>query len=245
MIEPNVWRGLKATALNQLETQNYKQADLSDALSSEGVLVADLIANRESLIDQWIPGVEVFSRRVFSQKGRGHFSELVRINEGILNDIGLMPQQYASASMHAKSAKGFHIHPPHIPAEYSAEDWFSKCYINEPANFSLRNYGLEQWDVMFFLTSICEVFLVDERVGMPRNVMRFTIHGDKYPGSENAAVVIPPGVAHAIKNIGAEDLIMTYGTSTPFNPDWEGRIVSCVEEVSLDERWETYMNKPL
>ena len=205
--------------------------------------MSDLIEHRKSLSDVWIPGVEVFSRQVFQQKNRGHFSELMRLNEGVLKEIGIVPQQYASASMHQKSAKGFHIHPPHIPSEYSADAWFTKCYLDEPQNYSLRNYHLEQWDVMFFLTSICEIFLVDERAGMPRRVMRFIINGDNNAGIDNAAVVIPPGVAHAIHNIGAEDLIMTYATSTSFNPDWEGRIESSIENSSLDESWASYLNQ--
>jgi len=241
MIDPKLWKGLKPEALTRLEARNYEQLNIEDALSSSGVLVSDLISKEESLFDRWIPGVEVFSRRVFQQESRGYFAELTRLNEGPLHDIGLEPKQYASACMYQKSAKGFHLHPPHIPAEYNAEEWFTKCYINEPKNFSLRNYDLEQWDVMFFLTSICEVFLVDERAGMPRRVMRFTIYGDKYLGAENAAVVIPPGVAHAIRNIGSEDLIMTYGTSTSFNADWEGRIVSGLEEDILDESWKKYI----
>ena len=32
-------------------------------------------------------------------------------------------------------------------------------------------------------------------------------------GADNVAVVIPPGVGHALRSIGNEDLIMAYGTS--------------------------------
>jgi len=55
------------------------------------------------------------------------------------------------------------------------------------------------------------------------------------------AVVIPPGVAHGLRNIGARDLIMIYGTSTTFNPDWEGRIESGVEACALPGEWGIYM----
>lgn len=102
----------------------------------------------------------------------------------------------------------------------------------------------EQWDVMFFLTGICEMILTDEREGMPRRVMRFTIAGDSRPGADNAAVVIPPGVAHALRNIGNEDLIMVYGTTTTFNPDWEGRLESAVEQSLLPNDWQSFLSNP-
>ncbi|MGJ8677703.1 MAG: hypothetical protein ACSHX0_09315 [Akkermansiaceae bacterium] len=242
MNHSNTWKGIRPEARTHLETRSYARAPLAEAMATTGVQVSELITEREALSESWIPGVELFSRRVFQQKGRGYFSELTRTNEGVLKDIGLEPQQYASALMHRDSAKGFHIHPPHIPDEYSAEDWFKKCFLDEPENVALRNYDLEQWDVMFFLTSICEMILVDERAGMPRRVMRFIIAGDSHSSPDNAAVVIPPGVAHALRGIGNEDLIMAYGTSTSFNPEWEGRISSDVELAPLAESWDDYLN---
>jgi hypothetical protein len=59
--------------------------------------------------------VEIFPRRVFQQKGRGYFAELTRLSEAVLDRIGPRPRQWASALMHRDSAKGFHIHPPHVP----------------------------------------------------------------------------------------------------------------------------------
>ena len=72
--------------------------------------------------------------------------------------------------------------------------------------------------------------------------MRFTISGDSKPGNYNAAVVIPPGVGHALRSIGNEDLIMVYGTSTTFNPDWEGRIGSVIENAPLPPDWADYLD---
>lgn len=94
---------------------------------------------------------------------------------------------------------------------------------------------------MFFLTGICEILLVDEREGLPRRVMRFLVAGDRRPGPDNAAVVIPAGVAHALRCIGDEDLIMVYGTSTCFNPVWEGRIASGIEMDPLPSDWAAYL----
>jgi dTDP-4-dehydrorhamnose 3,5-epimerase-like enzyme len=235
------WHGLKAAAREALETRDYSVGDLAHRLGSVGVNASEALAGRVSLDESWIPGVEIFPRRVFQQKGRGYFAELTRTNDGVLERIGLIPRQWASALMHRDSAKGFHIHPPFIPAGEDPAAWFKKLYLETPEDYSLRPYDKEQWDVMFFLTGICEMLLVDERIGMPRRIMRLTIPGDSRPGPDNAAVVIPSGVAHALRSIGSEDLIMVYGTSTSFNPAWEGRIESGVEKAPLPPDWETYL----
>ena len=143
--------------------------------------------------------------------------------------------------MHRDSAKGFHIHPPHVPDGAEPSQWFRELYIDSPEDYPRRPYDCEQWDVMFFLTGICEMILVDEREGLTRRAMRFTISGDSRPGNGNVAVVIPPGVGHALRSIGNQDLIMVYGTSTTFNPDWEGRIESGVENAPLPEDWVDYL----
>lgn len=237
----NRWKGLKASARARLETRDYSKDALARRLAGNGVGAGEVIQGRAELDDAWIPGVELFPRRVFQQKGRGYFAELTRLNEGVLDRIGLAPQQWASALMHRDSAKGFHIHPPFIPEGVSAGQWFRDLFVVAPEDYSRRPYGSEQWDVMFFLTGICEMILVDEREGLTRRIMRFSIAGDSRPGNDNAAVVIPPGVSHALRSIGNEDLIMVYGTSTTFNPDWEGRIESGIENAPLPMDWTDYL----
>ena len=238
------WTGLNPDARARLETRDYSQGDLAARLGAAGVNASEAINGRDGLGDAWIPGVELFPRRVFQQKGRGYFGELTRLTEGTLDRIGLAPRQWASALMHRDSAKGFHIHPPFIPEGQDPAAWFQKLYVESPGDFTLRPYDREQWDVMFFLTGICEMLLVDERQGMPRRTMRFTIPGDSRAGPDNAAVVIPSGVAHALRNIGNEDLIMVYGTSTVFNPEWEGRIASDIEKAPLPDDWVRYLAAP-
>jgi dTDP-4-dehydrorhamnose 3,5-epimerase-like enzyme len=233
--------GVKASARARLETRDYSKDALARRLAGNGVGAGEVIQGRAELDDAWIPGVEIFPRRVFQQKGRGYFAELTRLNVGVLDRIGLAPQQWASALMHRDSAKGFHIHPPFIPEGVSAGQWFRDLFVDAPEDYSRRPYGSEQWDVMFFLTGICEMILVDEREGLTRRIMRFSIAGDSMPGNDNAAVVIPPGVSHALRSIGNEDLIMVYGTSTTFNPDWEGRIESGIENAPLPMDWTDYL----
>jgi dTDP-4-dehydrorhamnose 3,5-epimerase-like enzyme len=237
----NTWQGLRESARSRIETRDYSKDELAGRMVTSGVGGGELIGGRSELEDVWIPGVEIFQRQVYQQKGRGYFSELARLNEGVLHDIGLAPQQWASALMHRDSAKGFHIHPPYIPAGVLAGQWFQQLFLDSPKNYSIRPYDKEQWDVMFFLTGLCEMILIDERQGMVRRIMRFTISGDSRPGVDNVAVVIPPGVGHALRSIGNEDLVMTYGTSTSFNPDWEGRISSDIERASLPLDWGEYL----
>lgn len=239
--DQNHWTGLNEAARRLLETRSYARPDLAGQLAQTGLGAGEVSAQKDELAEAWIPGVEVIPRRVFQQKGRGYFSELTRLSEGRLNEIGLQPQQWASALMHRGTAKGFHIHPPHIPEGVDPAEHFRGLFQSGSSNFSDRQYNLEQWDVMFFLLGMVEMILVDERQGMPRRAMRIEICGDSRPSADNAAVVIPPGVAHALRSIGNEDLVMTYGTSTSFNPDWEGRIASGIESFPLPSEWEDYI----
>lgn len=237
----NRWAGIRAEVRARLETRDYSKADAAERLGTSGLPGGEAVAQRAELGEAWIPGVEIFGRRVFQQQGRGYFAELTRLSEGPMQELGLVPSQWASALMHRDSAKGFHIHPPHIPEGEDPAGWFQDLYVRNPRDYSRRPYDQEQWDTMFILTSLCEMILVDEREGMPRRTMRFTIAGDSRPGPDNVAVVIPPGVAHALRNIGNEDLLMVYGTSTVFNPDWEGRLESGVEASLLPDDWVEYL----
>ena len=74
-----------------------------------------------------------------------------------------------------------------------------------------------------------------------KRIMRFFIDGDNHQSSNNAGVVVPPGVAHAIRVEGSEDVIMVYGTSTVFHPEFEGRIASEVESAELPEAWREFL----
>jgi dTDP-4-dehydrorhamnose 3,5-epimerase-like enzyme len=85
-----------------------------------------------------------------------------------------------------------------------------------------------------------EVFLVDERAGMDRRRMHLFIEGDDYRGKNNVGIVIPAGVAHAIRVEGTNDAIMVYGTSTKFDPSFEGRIADGIERAALPSEWQKY-----
>lgn len=240
----DLWKGLNPAAQAALSQRDYSAKSLPERLASTGVEAGELIAaDRGSLADAWIPGVELFARKIYPQRHRGFFGEFARQDDGLLAQIGLWPQQWATARMFAGTAKGFHIHPPYIPEGEDPEQWFQKLFVKEPTNYALRPYDREQWDAMFFVEGCVEMLLVDERAGMPRRVMRFIIEGDDHRGPNNAAVVIPSGVAHGLRVEGSTDAIMVYGTSTKFNPAFEGRLADSVERAPLPDDWQRYIDR--
>lgn len=239
-----LWHGLNAAAQKALVTRDYAPRSFADRLSEDGMEAGQLaVADRASteVCEAWIPGVEIFPRAIYHQRHRGVFGEFVRRDEGLLKRIGFWPSQWANARMFAHTAKGFHVHPPSIPEGKKPEAWMRRLFIEEPENYALRRYAEEQWDVMFFVQGVAEVILRDVRAGMPTRTMRFFIDGDNRPGANNVGIVVPPGIAHAIRVEGSEDVIMVYGTSTSFQPEFEGRIGSEIETAALPESWARFL----
>lgn len=242
--EEQLWAGLSAEARKALVTRDYSASGVAEQLAKGGIEAGQLLAADGTAADLravWIPGVEVFARTVYSQRHRGVFGEFVRRGEGVLGKIGLWPVQWATARMFAQTAKGFHVHPPSVPKGEKPAEWFQKLFGAEKADYTLRPYDREQWDVMFFVQGVGEMILREAREGMPERTMRLIISGDNLRGSNNVGVVVPPGVAHAIRVEGSEDLIMVYGTSTSFRPEFEGRIASEVETAQLPESWQRFL----
>jgi dTDP-4-dehydrorhamnose 3,5-epimerase-like enzyme len=242
--ERNLWSGLSAPAQEALAARDYKAGSFEHRLPKSGVAARELVATdrRARQIKRiWIPGVEIFSRTIHPQHHRGLFGEFARRDDGILARIGLWPKQWSAARMFAQSAKGFHVHPPNVPDGTSPERWNRRLFVTEQQNYSLRHYDDEQWDVMFFVQGRAEIILRDLRAGLPSRTMRFFVDGDNHRSSDNIGVVIPPGVAHAIRVEGSEDLIMVYGTSTIFHPEFEGRIASEIESAELPQAWQAFL----
>jgi len=244
--EENLWQGIEAGPRGDLNTRDYRTASFAQELSQRGLEASELVAadrNQRDVNEAWIPGVEIFARKIHAQRHRGLFGEFVRRDEGILARICLWPKQWSAARMFSNTAKGFHVHPPSIPKGGVAADWLRRVFIDERKNYSLRRYDDEQWDVMFFLQGRVEIILCDIRAGFPRRVMRLFVDGDNYRSNNNVGIVIPPGVAHAIRAEGTEDVIMVYGTSTVFHPEFEGRIASEVESAELPESWQRFLDR--
>jgi dTDP-4-dehydrorhamnose 3,5-epimerase-like enzyme len=238
------WQGLTEEGRAALVMRNYAPPTFSQQLAGAGIDAGKLVtADRASaeVREAWIPGVEIFPRTIYQQRHRGSFGEFARRDEGVLKRIGLWPTQWASARMFALTAKGFHVHPPSIPDGTAPTDWMRRCFLDEPANYSLRRYDKEQWDVMFFVQGVAEMILRDVRAGLPSRIMRFFVDGDNHRSAHNIGVVVPAGVAHAIRVEGSEDAIMVYGTSTAFTPAFEGRIASDVETATLPDSWQKFL----
>ena len=196
--EKNLWQGIDPAVQNALTARDYRTASFAQELAQRGLDAGVLVSankNQSEIKEAWIPGVEIFARKVYPQRHRGCFGEFVRRDEGILARIGLWPKQWSAARMFASTAKGFHVHPPSVPEGSTAADWVRRLFVDEPDNYSLRRYDDEQWDVMFFLQGRVEMILCDIRAGLQRRVMRFFVDGDNHRGNNNVGVVIPPGVA--------------------------------------------------
>lgn len=242
--DKELWQGLSADAQKALVMRDYAPQSFAVRLASAGIEAGKVASADPTTAENrevWIPGVEIFPRQIHHQRHRGVFGEFIRRDEGVLQRIGFWPAQWANARMFAQTAKGFHVHPPSIPDGMKPEDWMRRVFIDEPENYALRRYAEEQWDVMFFVQGVAEIILRDVRAGMATRTMRFFVDGDNHPGANNVGVVVPPGVAHAIRGEGSEDVIMVYGTSTSFRPEFEGRIASEVETAALPESWARFL----
>lgn len=239
-----LWEGLASEAQALLATRDYHAGSLSQRLKGSGVEAGELSKvdkTDSAMTSAWIPGVEVFARKIHAQRHRGMFGEFARRDEGVLAQIGLWPVQWASARMFANTAKGFHVHPPAIPDGKEPAEWLRHLFLEEPVNYSARPYDREQWDVIFFVQGVVEMILRDTRAGLDSRIMRIFIDGDNHRSGNNVGVVVPAGVAHAIRTEGTEDVIMVYGTSTSFRPEFEGRIASEIETAQLPESWQKFL----
>ena len=240
MSDEELWHGLRTDARQALSMRNYSTGSLAERLGLGGVDASQIVsASQGELASAWIPGVKIFARNIHPQRHRGLFGEFVRKGEGALADSKFWPNQWSAARMFARTAKGFHVHPPFIPEGKDAAEWMQQLFGETPS--ALPDYDREQWDMMFFVQGRVELILRDARAGLPARTMRLFIDGDNHRSANNVSVIIPPGVAHAVRVEGSEDAIMVYGTSTVFHPEFEGRIASEIETAELPESWRGFL----
>src|SRR5260370_1092954 len=139
--DQKLWQGLTAKTRAALAMRDYSAQSFAQQLAGAGVeasKVASADRSKAEVRDAWIPGVEIFPRTIHSQRHRGVFGEFVRRDEGVLAKIGFWPKQWSAARMFAHSAKGFHVHPPSIPPDTTAEKWLRRLFVFRPHNYSLR-----------------------------------------------------------------------------------------------------------
>ena len=216
----------------------------AEQLAGNGVEAGKLAAADRTdpeVAKAWIPGVEIFARTIYPQRHRGLFGEFVRRDEGVLAEIGLWPQAMVGRADVRPDRERF----SHSSAEHSRRDERRTNGSGGSLSTSRRiircgRYDEEQWDVMFFVQGVAEMILRDVRAGLPARTMRFFIDGDNHRGPNNV------GGGHSARR-GARDsgrrfggVIMVYGTSTSFRPEFEGRIASEVETAPLPESWQKF-----
>ena len=133
--QTNLWAGLSDEARNALTARDYHAGSLAQRVAYLGVDASELASGRPfkaKVKRAWIPGVEIFPRKIHSQRHRGVFGEFVRRDEGVLAKIGFWPKQWSAARMFAPSAKGFHVHPPSIPADTPPRIGCAACSCEDP-----------------------------------------------------------------------------------------------------------------
>ena len=88
--ETNLWQGIDPVAQNALTPRDYRTASFAQELAQRGVDAGELVAadkGQREIKEAWIPGVEIFARKIHPQRHRGCFGEFVRRDEGILARI--------------------------------------------------------------------------------------------------------------------------------------------------------------
>src|SRR4029453_11077037 len=94
--QSNLWAGLRDEARNALTERDYKAGALGQRIAYSGIDASELAAadrSRPEVKRAWIPGVEIFPRKIHSQRHRGVFGGFVRRAGGVLAKIGLCPQK--------------------------------------------------------------------------------------------------------------------------------------------------------
>jgi len=166
----------------------------------------------------WIPGVEIFSREIHPQRHRGSFGELARDSQALWAKSSFGQGNGRPRGCSQQRQRISHSSAQHF-RRIRRGKMAAALFVNQPQSYSLRPYDREQWDIMFFLQGRAEIFLRDVRAGLPVRNMRLFVDGDNHRSRNNVGVVIPPGVAHAIRAEGSEDVIMVYGRARRFSPN--------------------------
>ena len=119
-------------------------------------------------------------------------------------------------------------------AGFPAESTQVSAALNYPGSIKAFHYHMQQSDCWTAVNGMLQVALADLRAGSPTFGLRNTMYvGALRPWQ----VLIPPGVAHGYKVIGAREALLVYLTDRFYNPRDEGRIP--YNDPSLNYDWET------
>ncbi len=106
--------------------------------------------------------------------------------------------------------------------------------LSYPGTIKAFHFHLHQTDCWQPVMGMFQVALVDLRADSPTFGARNTLYlGALRPWQ----LIIPPGVGHGYKIIGAEPAMLVYVTNQFYNPQDEGRIA--YNDPSINYDWET------
>ena len=121
-----------------------------------------------------------------------------------------------------------------LAAEFPAATTQFSAALNYSGAVKAFHYHLHQTDCWNPVKGLLQVALVDLRLGSPTFGLRNTLYvGPLRPWQ----LLIPPGVGHGYKVIGADEAMLVYATDRFYNPDDEGRIP--YNDPSINYDWET------
>ena len=121
-----------------------------------------------------------------------------------------------------------------LVAEFPAASTQVSSALSYPGTIKAFHFHRRQTDCWAPVGGMLQVALVDLRVDSPTYGARNTIYcGALRPWQ----ILIPPGVAHGYKVIGAEPALLVYVTDRFYDPSDEGRIA--YNEPGINYDWET------
>lgn len=120
-----------------------------------------------------------------------------------------------------------------LAAGFPAESTQVSAALNYAGAIKAFHYHLHQTDYWTPVMGMMQVALVDLREGSGT----FGVKNTMYVGSLRPwQILIPPGVAHGYKVIGADPALLVYLTDRFYNPQDEGRIAHDEPQIAYD--WE-------
>lgn len=119
-------------------------------------------------------------------------------------------------------------------AAFPAESTQVSAALSYPGTIKAFHFHLRQTDLWAPSAGMLQVALVDLRPASPT----FGVRNTMYAGALRPwQILIPPGVGHGYKVIGAEPALLVYVTDRFYDPADEGRIA--YNDPGIDYDWET------